>query len=86
MRGLSVRVRGVVQGVGFRPFVHQLAERHRLAGWVRNTAGQVEIELDGREDALARFLSDLRREAPRRWPGSTMSRRNGGRRPASARS
>jgi hydrogenase maturation protein HypF len=62
--GLSVRVRGTVQGVGFRPFVYGLAARHRLTGWVRNTTGAVEIELDGPEDALARFLADLRRDAP----------------------
>jgi hydrogenase maturation protein HypF len=45
VRGLSVRVRGIVQGVGFRPFVYQLAARHGLTGWVRNTDARVEIEL-----------------------------------------
>ena len=64
MQGLSVRVRGTVQGVGFRPFIYQLAERHGLTGWVRNTGGQVEIELDGDEQALAEFLGELRRESP----------------------
>ena len=64
MRGLSVKVRGTVQGVGFRPFVYQLAERHELTGWVRNTNRQVEIELDGTEAALERFLRDLRERAP----------------------
>lgn len=44
--------------------MYGLAERHRLTGWVRNTAGQVEIELDGGEAALAHFLSELRHEAP----------------------
>jgi acylphosphatase len=42
-----VTVTGVVQGVGFRPFVDRLARRHALAGWVRNTAGSVEIEVEG---------------------------------------
>jgi hydrogenase maturation protein HypF len=64
VQGLSVRVRGIVQGVGFRPFVFQLAERHGLVGWVRNTNTQVEIEVDGGEEALAGFLRDLREEAP----------------------
>ncbi len=64
MRGLSVRVRGIVQGVGFRPFVYQLAERHGLSGWVRNTNVQVEIELDGSAAALEAFLRDLRESAP----------------------
>ncbi len=64
MRGLSVRVRGIVQGVGFRPFVYQLAARHGLTGWVRNTDARVEIELDGSGEALDDFLRDLREEAP----------------------
>ena len=41
--GLRVRVRGIVQGVGFRPFVYALAVHHHLNGWVRNTSGGVEI-------------------------------------------
>ncbi len=64
MQGLSVKVRGTVQGVGFRPFVYQLAEEHRLTGWVRNTSRQVEIELDGSSDALEGFLRGLRERAP----------------------
>ena len=40
-------VTGVVQGVGFRPFVDRLARRYALAGWVRNTAGAVEIHVEG---------------------------------------
>jgi hydrogenase maturation protein HypF len=62
--GLRVQVRGVVQGVGFRPFVHRLAARHGLAGWVRNESGQVEIALCGPDDSLQDFLGALRSEAP----------------------
>ena len=57
-------VTGVVQGVGFRPFVHRLAHRHGLAGWVRNVAGEVEIAIEGEADAVARFVEELRRDAP----------------------
>ncbi|NIR44752.1 MAG: carbamoyltransferase HypF [Gemmatimonadetes bacterium] len=64
MRGLRIRVRGIVQGVGFRPFVYGLAERHGLTGWVRNTSAQVEIELDGEPGALDAFLQELRDDAP----------------------
>lgn len=60
----DVRVTGVVQGVGFRPFVHRLAARHHLAGWVRNTAGSVEIEVEGPPNALDAFLRELTDEAP----------------------
>ncbi|MGE0353388.1 MAG: carbamoyltransferase HypF [Gemmatimonadales bacterium] len=61
---VRLHVRGVVQGVGFRPFVHRLADRHRLAGWVRNTAGEVEIEVEGDRDAIDRFTLELQAMAP----------------------
>ena len=44
----SVEVRGIVQGVGFRPFIHRLVERHGLSGWVRNTSEGAELEARGR--------------------------------------
>jgi hydrogenase maturation protein HypF len=60
----QLTVTGVVQGVGFRPFVHRLAVRHQLTGWVRNVAGAVEIQVEGPEDQLDRFERALRDEAP----------------------
>ncbi|MEZ4412163.1 MAG: carbamoyltransferase HypF [Gemmatimonadales bacterium] len=62
--GRAVRVTGVVQGVGFRPFVHRLAVRHHLDGWVLNAAGEVRIEVEGAPRALAEFLAALELEAP----------------------
>ncbi len=59
-----VSVEGVVQGVGFRPFVHHLAARHGLGGTVRNTAGGVEIEVEGAPGAVSEFLEDLASDAP----------------------
>ncbi|MGA9835804.1 MAG: carbamoyltransferase HypF [Gemmatimonadaceae bacterium] len=61
---LRLRVAGVVQGVGFRPFVHRLAVRHALRGWVRNTTGDVEIAVVGESLELERFVAALRVEAP----------------------
>jgi len=61
---MQVRVLGVVQGVGFRPFIYRLAQRYNLTGWVRNTSGSVEIEVEGGEEALDRFLTALGTEAP----------------------
>jgi len=60
----SIVVRGVVQGVGFRPFVHQEARRRKLGGWVRNESGQVRIEAQGPRDALEGFCAALRRACP----------------------
>ncbi|MGE5925786.1 MAG: carbamoyltransferase HypF [Gemmatimonadota bacterium] len=59
-----IRVTGVVQGVGFRPFVHRLATRHGLGGWVRNAGGEVEIAVAGPEAAVAAFIGAIAREAP----------------------
>ncbi|MGA2112165.1 MAG: carbamoyltransferase HypF [Anaerolineales bacterium] len=64
VQGASIRVGGVVQGVGFRPFVYALAKRLQLAGWVRNTSAGVEIEIDGSASRLEDFVRDLRLLAP----------------------
>ncbi len=67
MRNLAkIRVRGVVQGVGFRPFIFRLARQYNLKGFVRNTSGNVEIEVEGDEEALETFLASVRSEAPPR--------------------
>ena len=59
-----VRVRGLVQGVGFRPYVWHLARELALAGWVRNDAEGVAIEIHGDSAAVASFLRRLPREIP----------------------
>jgi len=60
----SIRVRGVVQGVGFRPFVFRLARENTLAGWVLNAGEGVEIHLEGAHDRLDDFVRSLRAHAP----------------------
>jgi len=60
----SIRVRGVVQGVGFRPFVYRLAQDNALAGWVLNGEQGVEIFLEGAEQSLAAFVRDLKLKPP----------------------
>jgi hydrogenase maturation protein HypF len=57
-------VEGLVQGVGFRPFVHRLAARAGLAGFVLNDAGGVVIEVEGDAERLDAFAAALRAEAP----------------------
>jgi hydrogenase maturation protein HypF len=58
------RVRGVVQGVGFRPFVYGLAQRQGLGGFVLNDGEGVVIEAEGTPAALDGFAASLRNEAP----------------------
>ncbi|NWF77734.1 MAG: carbamoyltransferase HypF [Chloroflexi bacterium] len=60
----SISVRGVVQGVGFRPFVYGLAVKHNLKGWVYNTSEDVRIEVEGQAQAIERFEQELRTKAP----------------------
>jgi hydrogenase maturation protein HypF len=59
-----ISVRGVVQGVGFRPFVYQLAVKHNLRGWVRNTSEDVKIEVEGESEDVEKFLQGLKGESP----------------------
>ena len=61
-----VRVRGAVQGVGFRPFVYRLAALHGVSGWVANDNAGVLVEAEADEDSLQRFLHALCTDAPPR--------------------
>lgn len=63
---LKVTVRGAVQGVGFRPFVHRLATELGLAGWVNNGCNGVSIEVEGRRADVEIFLLRLPTEKPPR--------------------
>lgn len=63
-RGAGIHISGIVQGVGFRPFVFNLALRMGLAGWVRNTSAGVDVEVDGLQEELESFVRALREEAP----------------------
>ncbi len=57
-------VTGVVQGVGFRPFVHRLAGDLQLGGFVRNELGRVRIEVEGPQSAVTLFRALLREQSP----------------------
>jgi hydrogenase maturation protein HypF len=60
----DVRVDGIVQGVGFRPFVYRQAARWGLAGWVLNAGDGVHAHIEGDEQALSGFLDELAQRAP----------------------
>jgi len=59
-----ISVRGIVQGVGFRPFVYRLAAKHNLKGYVYNTSEDVKIEVEGELEAIKQFQLELGIEAP----------------------
>lgn len=62
--GRKIHIQGVVQGVGFRPFVYNLALNLKLTGWVRNTSAGVDIEIEGDPQTLDSFITALREQAP----------------------
>jgi hydrogenase maturation protein HypF len=61
---VRARVEGIVQGVGFRPYVYRLACEEELGGFVLNDERGVVLEIDGRPDAVLSFLTRLPRESP----------------------
>ncbi len=64
LHGAKLHITGIVQGVGFRPFVYGLAVRFGLSGWVRNTSAGVDIEVDGTAGKLDEFVLALKEELP----------------------
>ena len=64
IRRIRVEIEGIVQGVGFRPFVFRLARNHQLSGWVKNTPGGVLLEAEGEETGISAFLAGIETEAP----------------------
>jgi hydrogenase maturation protein HypF len=59
-----LHITGIVQGVGFRPTVFNLAKKHSLTGWVLNNAHGVEIELHGEDDKVQTFIQNLQLNPP----------------------
>jgi hydrogenase maturation protein HypF len=63
---LRLRVRGAVQGVGFRPFVYRLAQELGVTGWIANDPAGVIMEIEADDDQVAAFLGALHTQAPPR--------------------
>ncbi len=61
---IRIEIEGIVQGVGFRPFIFRLAGTHAINGWVLNNSGGVIIEAEGRQANVSAFLRDITAEAP----------------------
>ena len=65
LTSLKIRVRGLVQGVGFRPFVYRIARENVLTGFVRNDDDGVFIRVQGPDDPIRTFLHQLKHHPPR---------------------
>lgn len=64
MQRLFIKVEGIVQGVGFRPFVYKLANFYLLKGWVKNSSEGVLISIEGNKIAIIKFLDSLKNNPP----------------------
>ena len=64
MKTVRIEVEGIVQGVGFRPFLHRLASQHHICGWVRNTSSGLEGILEGDPKELEHFIQELKSSPP----------------------
>ncbi|MEN3190066.1 MAG: carbamoyltransferase HypF [Atribacterota bacterium] len=60
----NIIIKGIVQGVGFRPFIHKLIKNYNLSGWVLNSNQGVEIEVEGEEEKLNSFIDDITEKLP----------------------
>lgn len=60
----TIHIKGLVQGVGFRPFIYRLAAEQRLKGWVENRNDGVTVKIQAEYDEVERFISHLRSRAP----------------------
>ncbi|MFA5628696.1 MAG: carbamoyltransferase HypF [Dehalococcoidales bacterium] len=61
---MHIKVNGIVQGVGFRPFIYRIAHKYGLSGWVQNTSGNVAIEIQGSQTNVDSFMNALKNESP----------------------
>ena len=62
---VTLQIHGIVQGIGFRPFIHKLVRDFDLKGYIKNTSSGVELELDGEHETLERFLREIPEKAPK---------------------
>ncbi len=61
---VKLHVTGVVQGVGFRPFIYRIAHAHHICGWVCNAVDGVDIHAEGSGEDVAQFINDIANDAP----------------------
>jgi hydrogenase maturation protein HypF len=62
--GNRIHIQGIVQGVGFRPFIYTLAHKYHLTGWVRNSTAGVDIVVNGSHQEMTSFMDAIRQNPP----------------------
>lgn len=64
LKCLYIKIKGIVQGVGFRPYIYRLAENLNLKGWIRNDSEGVTIEIEGQQEPLKKFVYTIKATPP----------------------
>lgn len=64
LEALDIQVTGIVQGVGFRPFVYRLAKKYQITGWVKNAVDGVHVRAEGESQLLDEFVLEISDNAP----------------------
>ena len=59
-----IQVKGLVQGVGFRPFIYRIAHQHNINGWVENRNDGVRIKVNGSKEKISEFIAEIKSQAP----------------------
>ena len=65
LQRVRIHIQGIVQGVGFRPFIHKLVQDCGLKGYIKNTSSGVEMELEGERAKLESFVAQIPQKAPK---------------------
>ncbi len=65
MDAKHIHIKGIVQGVGFRPFVYRLAMEKKICGWVNNSTDGVHIHAEGKPESLKEFIYNIRHQPPK---------------------
>src|SRR5574344_1094295 len=60
----KISIFGIVQGVGFRPYIYNLARKHKINGWVRNDENGVEIEAYAKKEDIENFINEIKVNPP----------------------
>jgi len=60
----KITIHGIVQGVGFRPYIHKLVQKYHLAGWICNSNQGVEMEIEGEKTVVQHFREELQKNPP----------------------
>jgi len=65
LKTYHIYIKGIIQGVGFRPFIYKLAQKMELLGWVNNTTNGVHIQFNSDKDIADKFIERIKNEAPK---------------------